>query len=399
MSNDKLPDGWKRVKFGDVVRNVNENSRDLEADGIDRVVGLDHLDPGSLRLVRWDNLTDLPDGTTFTRKFKPGHVLFGKRRAYQRKVAVPDFHGVCSGDILVFEPADKRMLTEFLPYVVQSDGFFDHALGTSAGSLSPRTKWAELAKYEFALPPIDEQRRIVKLISSADALEDCLKRLSESTLTAERAVAVVPSDEEMACQRLGDVCEILVGHPFKSADFVASGVRLARCSNVGPGFLRWDEKGTVYLSAKDAKDHLQFELRADDILIAMDGTFTAEGFKAAVVEASDTPSLLVQRVARLRAVDGGLSAAALLVVVRSSAFRRWLLEGTTQTTVAHVSGRLISDFPIPSDWRESESAVAGSYLKSIDAVSDAVANERTQTRVLRKELLERLLSGNTDHVH
>jgi type I restriction enzyme S subunit len=164
MSIDKLPDGWTRVKFGDVVRNSNENSRDLEADGIDRVIGLDHLDPGSLRLARWDNLAELPDGTTFTRKFKPGQVLFGKRRAYQRKVAVPDFEGVCSGDILVFEPADKRMLAEFLPYVVQSDGFFDHALGTSAGSLSPRTKWAELAKYEFALPPLDEQQRIVGLL-------------------------------------------------------------------------------------------------------------------------------------------------------------------------------------------------------------------------------------------
>lgn len=168
MSTEKLPDGWTRVKFGEVVRNANETSRDLDADGMDRVVGLDHLDPGGLRLVRWDNLADLPDGTTFTRKFKPGQVLFGKRRAYQRKVAVPDFEGVCSGDILVFEPADKRMLAEFLPYLVQSDSFFDHALGTSAGSLSPRTKWAELAKYEFAIPPLDEQHRIVEVLSAVD---------------------------------------------------------------------------------------------------------------------------------------------------------------------------------------------------------------------------------------
>lgn len=175
MSTDKLPDGWTRVKFGDVVRNVNENSRDLAADGVDRIVGLDHLDPGSLRLARWDGLADLPDGTTFTRKFKSGQVLFGKRRAYQRKVAVPDFEGVCSGDILVFEPADKRMLVEFLPYLVQSDGFFAHALGTSAGSLSPRTKWSELAKYEFALPPLDEQQRIVEVLDAVADVETTLR--------------------------------------------------------------------------------------------------------------------------------------------------------------------------------------------------------------------------------
>jgi len=176
VSIDKLPDGWTRVKFGDVVRNVNENSRNLEADGIDRVVGLDHLDPGSLRLVQSDNITDLPDGTTFTRKFKPGHILFGKRRAYQRKVAVPDFQGVCSGDILVFEPADKRLLTEFLPYLVQSDGFFDHALGTSAGSLSPRTKWADLAKYEFSLPPLEQQHRIVEVLAQAESVVEVSSR-------------------------------------------------------------------------------------------------------------------------------------------------------------------------------------------------------------------------------
>ena len=165
MSADKtFPEGWRMVRFGDVVSNVNENTRDPRSLGLDRVVGLDHLDPESLPLRRWDLLDEMPDGTSFTRTFKAGQVLFGKRRAYQRKVAVTDFGGICSGDILVFESATTDLSQEFLPYVVQSDGFFDHALGTSAGSLSPRTKWQELAKYEFALPPIDEQERIVQAL-------------------------------------------------------------------------------------------------------------------------------------------------------------------------------------------------------------------------------------------
>ena len=123
------------------------------------------MDPESLLLKRWDNLSDLHEGTSFTRVFRAGQVLFGKRRAYQRKVSLPDFDGICSGDILVFQPKNVELLPEFLPYLVQSDGFFDHALGTSAGSLSPRTKWQELAKYEFSLPPIAEQRRTVQLMN------------------------------------------------------------------------------------------------------------------------------------------------------------------------------------------------------------------------------------------
>jgi type I restriction enzyme S subunit len=168
MTKSSIPKGWRVVKFGDVVDNMNETTRDPEAIGLDRVVGLDHMDPDSLPLKRWDNLCDLHEGTSFTRVFRAGQVLFGKRRAYQRKVSLPDFDGICSGDILVFQPKNTELLSEFLPYLVQSDGFFDHALGTSAGSLSPRTKWQELVKYEFALPPIAEQHRIVQLISSID---------------------------------------------------------------------------------------------------------------------------------------------------------------------------------------------------------------------------------------
>jgi len=109
------------------------------------------------------------DGTTFTTLFKPGQVLFGKRRAYQRKVAVADFEGVCSGDIYVLESANDRLLPELLPFLCQTDAFFDHAVGTSAGSLSPRTNWTSLASFEFLLPPIQEQARLVEALLSTEA--------------------------------------------------------------------------------------------------------------------------------------------------------------------------------------------------------------------------------------
>lgn len=150
--------GWTRVAFGDVVRLSKARVADPEAAGIERVVGLEHIEPGDLSIRRWG---DVADGTTFTTLFKPGQVLFGKRRAYQRKVAVADFEGVCSGDIYVLEPANDRLMPELLPFLCQTDAFFDHAVGTSAGSLSPRTNWTSLASFEFLLPPLQEQARIV----------------------------------------------------------------------------------------------------------------------------------------------------------------------------------------------------------------------------------------------
>ena len=120
----------------------------------------------------------------------PGQVLFGKRRAYQRKVAVADFAGVCSGDIYVLETKDpKSLMPELLPFICQTDAFFDHAVGTSAGSLSPRTNWTSLADFEFALPPIHEQLTMVSsLLQTVEVAERLRHAKSASSTLFERLV-------------------------------------------------------------------------------------------------------------------------------------------------------------------------------------------------------------------
>src|SRR5690606_11031457 len=85
-------------------------------------------------------------------------------RAYQRKAAYVEFEAVTSSDLLVFEADAAQLLPELLPFLVHSDGFYDHALATSAGSLSPRTNWRDLANFQFDLPPLDEQKRLADLL-------------------------------------------------------------------------------------------------------------------------------------------------------------------------------------------------------------------------------------------
>ena len=155
---------WSRVRFDDVVENLNETCDPAEA-GLERVIAMEHLEPGSLHIRAWGNVED---GTTFTRRCRPGQVLFGKRRAYQRKVAVAEFDAVVSGDIYVLAPKGDRLLPELLPFLCLSERFFQHAVGTSAGSLSPRTNWSSLASFEFDLPPLDQQRRIAEILWAVD---------------------------------------------------------------------------------------------------------------------------------------------------------------------------------------------------------------------------------------
>lgn len=198
-NNKTLKLGSRLVRFGEVVRLSKARSQDPLADGIERYVGLEHIEPGDLRIRSWGNVAD---GVTFTSVFQAGQVLFGKRRAYQRKVAVADFSGVCSGDIYVLETNDANvLLPELLPFICQTDAFFDHAVGTSAGSLSPRTNWTSLANYEFSLPPIEEQHRLAEALN---AIENTCDVYTDSLAKSRQILAnirdrVLWEGEDRAC--------------------------------------------------------------------------------------------------------------------------------------------------------------------------------------------------------
>lgn len=134
------------VKFGEICREVKITTKDPISDGYERYIGLEHLDTGSLKIKRWGRIEK--DNPSFNRVFKKGHILFGKRRSYLRKAAIAEFDGICSGDIIVFEP-QPGFDYDLLPYIVQSDAFWEHAIQTSSGSLSPRTKFKSLAEFSI----------------------------------------------------------------------------------------------------------------------------------------------------------------------------------------------------------------------------------------------------------
>ncbi len=52
MTGAQLKPGWKMVKFGEVVKNANLVERDPEANGVERIVGLEHIDPENLHVRR-----------------------------------------------------------------------------------------------------------------------------------------------------------------------------------------------------------------------------------------------------------------------------------------------------------------------------------------------------------
>lgn len=179
------PSKLTSYRFDQLADQINQRVMPAEAD-VERYVGLEHLDPDSLRIRRWGDPSEV-ESTKL--RFEPGDIIFGKRRVYQRKVAVADTEGICSAHAMVLRAKPDTVLPEFLPFFMQSDLFMERALRISVGSLSPTINWKALAKEKFLLPPVQEQARITEVLGAFDATIDNLHEALEKSQTVWRSLS------------------------------------------------------------------------------------------------------------------------------------------------------------------------------------------------------------------
>jgi len=358
--------GWTRVAFGDVVRLSKARVADPEAAGIERVVGLEHIEPGDLRIRRWG---DVADGTTFTTLFKPGQVLFGKRRAYQRKVAVADFEGVCSGDIYVLEPANDRLMPELLPFLCQTDAFFDHAVGTSAGSLSPRTNWTSLASFEFLLPPIQEQARLVEALSAVQETADQFKNAIQAGEVLIEAALADAFRKGSKSRPLAEWCRNLITYGIVQAGpDMPDGIPYIRVSDMTDvDELSLD--GMLRTSPEIAHKYRRSMVKAGDLVIALRGPV---GLTHVVPPCLDGANL-TQGTARI-SVSEDNSTEYVRWALRSPLVKHEYSSHAKGSTFAEISLEALRKLPIPVAPFNEQRAVS----ERLAAISSAAVSARAR---------------------
>ena len=360
MGSGRRKPGWTRAAFGDVVRLCTERTSDPAAEGFERYVGLEHLDPGDLEVRRWG---DVADGTTFTTVFRPGQVLFGKRRAYQRKVGVPDFSGVCSSDIYVLESGDDRhLLPELLPFVCQTDSFFDHAIGTSAGSLSPRTNWRSLAAYEFALPPLREQRRMAGALLHATALSASMVSLHAaagrlvSSAAAREFAALQESSVSMV--RLGSVCSVgPQSGIYKSEEFRGRGVRIVQMGELFGHDVIDDATAMDRIDVSE-RELTGYALTSNDLLFGRRSVVLEGAGRCTLVASLREPAVFESSVLRVTLDPRRVDSRFMFEWFRSPIGTRQMKRIVTFTTVSGIAGSDLARLHVPLPSLEAQYQVS-----------------------------------------
>lgn len=220
MAEPAINTGWTRAAFGDVVRKVADRVDPGES-GLTRYVAGEHMDTDELRIRRWGTIGDGYLGPAFHMRFKAGQVLYGSRRTYLRKVAVADFEGITANTTFVLQPKDPNiLLPELLPFIMQTESFHEHSIKQSKGSVNPYINFSDLAWYKFALPPLEEQRRIAGALGALDEWYQSVRALVRSTYDVKTSFCrhVLTSRGELKRIAIRDVAKFTSGGQIRVSE-------------------------------------------------------------------------------------------------------------------------------------------------------------------------------------
>ena len=161
LIQERCPNGVEVVELN-VIANYAKNRIDASCVDENNYVGVENLLQNKRGKVKASSVPTI--GTVI--EFHRGDVLIGNIRPYLKKIWLADCDGGTNGDVLAIQIKDRRMMPEFLYYVLSSDQFFLYDMQNSKGAKMPRGNKEAVMKYKIPVPPLEVQREIVHVLDS-----------------------------------------------------------------------------------------------------------------------------------------------------------------------------------------------------------------------------------------
>ena len=418
-----VPAHWEVERLKGSLANIVDQGAESAHGGT--AVALENVESWTGRVALADSPSSF-DGQL--KRFRSGDVLFGKLRPYLAKVARLTHDGLCVGEFLVLRPRHGSVSGPYFEQLLRSKPIIDAVTASTYGAKMPRADWAFIGGMPVVRPPLAEQGAIVRFLDQAGRrirryirakeklialLEEQKQALVHEAVTGRidvRTGQPYPTYKPSGVEWLGDVPQhwkvlrlgrliaLAVGFPFKSDGFTQfdGDIRLLRGVNIAPGRIRW--KDVVRWPANDAPRFAEYGLQVGDIVLGMDRPVIGGGIRAAVVAQADLPSLLLQRVARIRTKQGLLIEFAIRVL-GSRRFSDYLAPIFTGVSVPHLSPEQVEAFPLAlPDMAEQVRIVE--YLRAgIDGIDAAVDSAREEIALIgeyRTRLIADVVTGKLD---
>ncbi|MFC4148232.1 hypothetical protein ACFO0M_18420 [Micromonospora mangrovi] len=393
MSLNLDKSAWKRVRLGEVIRR-SQTQVDPVSTGVERYVAGGHVDSEGVTIERWGQVGDGQMGSTFRYVFKPGQVLFVSARPYLRKVGVPDFSGVVADKTYVLDAIPENgLLQEFLPFLLSSEAFIEYATAEATGSMNPRLLWGPMQRYEFDLPPLEEQRRLAGLLW---ALERHWRATLAITEAAQdllyRSRSEFFSDESGAV-RAENAFLITIGRQRSPKHETGEHlVPYLRSANVTPSGIDINDVKAMNFSPEEQK---KFRLEVGDVLVS-EGSASpkAVGMPAVWNGEIASPICFQNTLLRYRPITGvtlpGFVEQWCLWAFESGRF----LNAASGTNIFHIGVRGASGMKVRVPRLEEQAE----FLSRVSAATELVAapgKEASTIEAMRRAILTQVCGGRS----
>jgi len=382
-----------KVALGDVVDVVNDYW-DRDATTPERLVAGEHIDEGDMRIRRWGMTDDDLIPPTFNRRFRAGDALLHSRNI--KKVAQPNFGGITGEKLFILRSKDTSIfLQELVPYLIGSEGFRRYAESRWAGSTNKFLNKTPLMEFEFALPPLKQQRRHVSALMAArdlcersrdivergDRLRDALiAHLIECGSAAESrrdsAMGRFPGSWDLL--PLGDRYEIKLGKMLSpKTRYGNSQVPYLRNANVQWGRLHLSDVATMSIAEEERE---RFGLRPGDIL-ACEGRHVGKS----VIWNDEIPGACYQKALhRLRPHDPDTDLPEyMLLCLRLYSVSGRFIRATGATTIPHLPADRFRKIVFPFPSLDEQRLICDTVRRLEEQISSARSRATIANRVLR----------------
>ena len=387
-------DPWEQRKLGELYEKNDE--RNTFGLGAERTL--------SIATMTFNSEGNGADASSLPnyKVIRVGDVAFeghsNKSFAYGRFVVNAVADGIMSPRFSCLRPKNSYPV-RFWKYYIHSEQVMRDILvrATKSGTMMNELVIDDLFKQSIAVPQEAEQQAIGYFFSHLDTLITLHQRKYDKLVVFKKSMLekMFPKDGESVPEirfagftdpweqrKLGDVADLLTGYPFESRHFTDTGIPLVRGMNVKRGYL--DMSADICENWSDAVGVEDYLLKAGDIVIQMDGALIGSSY--AMVTPENTPSLLVQRVTRVRC--GNRSRYIFQAVQRG--FLRYIKSLKTETAVPHLSLSDIADYAIPVPKEEREQEHIGSFFSRLDDLITLHQRKLELLRNIKKSLLDKM---------
>ena len=241
---------WKPFPFEKIAKRISE-SVDPNKTELEVYIGLEHLDAETVHIRRHGSPADVSGGKL---KCYPGDVIFGKRRAYQRKAGIVTQEGICSAHSFVFRANEEVIDAKLFPFFLHSDQFMHRMVDISVGGLSPTINWSDLKHQEFLLPPKDQQAELAELLWAMDTvIEKDLEVLERLEVYSTQLMKTL-FDKGYPIKKLKEIAEFRRGsfpQPYGNPEWYdnINGMPFIQVNDIGFNF-KLNDKPNYYISEK-----------------------------------------------------------------------------------------------------------------------------------------------------